>query len=102
MLDAQVSRARRLNLDDFKTFLQDSTHVDGNTAWPTDSRLMVDLVFRLIREGEGLKRVGLSPIKCDGIRKHLQKMVKLNREIEFSHGKKDCKRTRRRRYEKLL
>ncbi len=102
VLDAQAARALQLNLDDFKTFLQDSTHVDGNTAWPTDSRLMVDLVSRLIRVGEGLERVHLSPIDCDGIRKCLQKMAKLNREIEFSYGKKDGKRTRRRHYEKLL
>jgi hypothetical protein len=102
VLDAQVEQALQLNLDDFKTFLQDSTHVDGNTTWPTDSRLMVDLVARLIRVGEGLERVHLSPIDGDGIRQRLHKMSRLNREIEFSNGKKDGKRTRRRRYEKLL
>ena len=102
VLDAQVARALELNLDDFKTFLQDSTHVDGNTAWPTDSKLMVDLVARLIRIGEGLERFNLSPIECGVIRKYLQKMIKLNREIEFSYGKNDGKRTRRRRYEKML
>ena len=102
LLDAQITRALRLNLDDFETFLQDSTHVDGNTVWPTDSRLMVDIVARLIRIGEGLERFYLSPIECDGIRKHLKTMAQLNREIEFSHGKKGSKRTRRRRYEKLL
>lgn len=102
VLDAQIARALGLNLDDFKTFLQDSTHVDGNTAWPTDSRLMVDIVARLIRLGEGLQHFNLSPIECGEIRKHLQKMIKLNRQIEFSRGKKDSKRTRRRRYEKLL
>jgi hypothetical protein len=102
VLDAQISRALRLGLDDFKTFIQDSTHVEGNTAWPTDSRLMVDLVSRMIRVGEGLERVDLSPIDCAGIRKHLQKMVRLNQEIEFSQGKRDGKRNRRRRYEKLL
>jgi hypothetical protein len=32
----------------------------------------------------------------------LQKMTTLNREIEFSYGKKDGKRDRRRRYEKML
>jgi len=102
VLDAQISRALRLGLDDFKTFLQDSTHVDGNTTWPTDSRLMVDFVSRMIRVGEGLERVDLSPIDCARIRKYHQKMVTLNREIEFSQGKKDGKRFRRRRYEKLL
>ena len=102
VLDAQVARAFRLNLDDFETFLQDSTHVDGNTTWPTDSRLMVDLVTRLIRIGEGLERVDLSPIECAKIQARLNKMIRLNREIEFSHGKKNGKRDRRRRYEKML
>jgi hypothetical protein len=101
VLDAQTARALRLNLDDFRTFIQDSTHVDGNTAWPTDSRLMVDLVARLVRVGEGLERVDLSPLECDGIGKLLQEMVRLNREIEFSHGKKDGKRIRCRCYKKL-
>lgn len=102
LLDAQLARALRLKLDDFKTLLQDSTHVGGNTAWPTDSRLMVDVVSRLVRVGEDLARVQLPPIECGTIRKLLSKMATLNREIEFSHGKKDGKRTRRRRYEKLL
>ena len=102
LLDAQVARALRLGLDDFETFLQDSTHVDGNTVWPTDSRLMVDLVARLVRVGGRLERVGLSPIDCDVTRNRLLKMITFDREIEFSFGKKGGKRTRRRLYEKLL
>jgi len=102
MLDAQVARALQLNLDDFKTFLQDSTHVDGNTTWPTDSRLMVDIVARLIRVGEKLGRVHLTPLDCEGLRKRLKKMTRLDLEIAFSQGKKGSKRSRRRRYEKLL
>jgi IS5 family transposase len=102
LLDAQLARAFRLKLDDFKTVLQDSTHVAGNTAWPTDSGLMVDLVTRLIHIGEGLERVHLPPIESDEMRKLLSKMERWNREIEFSQGKKDSKRLRRRRYEQLL
>ncbi len=102
VLDAQIAQALRMNLDDFETFLQDSTHVDGNTAWPTDSQLMVDLVARLIRVGEGLERVNLLPIACHRIQKFLQEMIRLNLEINFSRGKKDGKRIRRRHYEKLL
>lgn len=102
VLDAQVARALGLGLDDFRTFLQDSTHVDGNTAWPTESRLMVDIVARIIRIGKSLNRVGLAPIECGGIRKRLEKMSKLDRNIGFSYGKKDGKRVRRRQYEKLL
>jgi len=102
LLDAQIARALDLGLDDFKTFLQDSTHVAGNTSWPTDSRLMVDIVARFVRIAEGLSRVHLPPIECGGLRKRLTDMVRFNREIEFSRGKKNSKRQRRRRYEKLL
>jgi hypothetical protein len=102
VLDAQIAWALRLKLDDFKTLLQDSTHVEGNTAWPTESRLMVDLTARLLRIGKRLDRVGLAPIATRGLRKHLEDMARLHREIEFSYGKKDGKRARRRRYDKLL
>jgi hypothetical protein len=102
VLDAQLARALQLKLDDFKTIFQDSTHVAGNTAWPTDSRLMVDLVARLIRVGELLGRVQLAPIDSGMIRQLLAQMVRLNREIDFSQGKKDGQRIRTRCYKKLL
>ena len=81
LLDAQLARALQLKLDDFKTIFQDSTHVAGNTAWPTDSGLMVDLVARLIRVGERLEHVHLTPIDCSKIRRLFSKMVHWNREI---------------------
>jgi len=102
VLDAQLARALHLNLDDFKTIFQDSTHVEGNTAWPTDSRLMVDLVARLIRVAEQLEHVHLTPIDCGMIRKLLSEMVRYNREIDFSQGKKDGQRIRTWCYKKLL
>jgi hypothetical protein len=102
LLDAQLAQALRLKLDDFKILLQDSTHVDGNTVWPTDSRLMVNLVSRLFRVIRGFDRVHLPPVEYDRLRKLLSKMVELDREIEFSRGKKGSKRTRRRLYKKLL
>lgn len=102
ILDAQLARALRLKLDDFKVVVQDSTHVAGNTAWPTDSGLMVALVARLIRVGERLDRVLLPAIDCTKVRKLFSKMVRWNREIEFSQGKKDGKRIRARCYDNLL
>lgn len=102
ILDAQVAHALRLNLDDFTTMLQDSTHVEGNTEWPTDSRLMVGLVTRVLHIGATLGRVQLPVIDSLEVRKALRVMVTLDREIDFSRGKKEGGRERRRRYEKLL
>ena len=44
--------------DDFKKLTVDSTAVEGNVLWPTDSRLMVDLVARLYQRGGRLNPGG--------------------------------------------
>ena len=67
VLDAQVARA--LKLDDFTTMIQDSTHVGGNTKWPTDSRLMVALVERLLRVGNAMGRVPLPVVGSEEARR---------------------------------
>jgi len=102
ILDAQVAQALHLGMDDFKTMLQDSTHVEGNTEWPTDSRLMRDLAARLLRMGVALERVGLPKVESDSAGKAARDMAVLDREISLSQGRKDGARDRRRRYEKLL
>lgn len=102
ILDAQIAQALRLKMDDFTTMLQDSTHVEGNTEWPTDSRLMVAFVMRLLRVGAKLGRLQLPVVDSVEVRKVLRKMVTLDREIDMSRGKKEGARDRRRRYEKLL
>jgi IS5 family transposase len=102
LLDAQVAHALHLKLDDFTTMLQDSTHVAGNTEWPTDSRLMVNLVRRVLRVGATLGRVQLPVVESVEVQKVLASMVTLDREIDMSRGKKEGARERRRRYERLL
>jgi IS5 family transposase len=72
-------------------FLQAATEselVKGNVLWPTDSRLMVDLVGRLWRRGERLDVVGLSNIDEPRIAKVLGKMSLIDREISLGTGSK--------------
>jgi hypothetical protein len=102
ILDAQTAHILKLKLDDFRTLLGDSTHVEGNTAWPTDSRLMVALGLRMVRIGESLPRLELPAPDLGETRGRLAVMKKLDREIDMARGKKDGARTRRRRYQKLL
>ena len=45
-LDAQVRQAIREGLDDFKELTFDSTKVEANSAWPTDSGIIMGLVCR--------------------------------------------------------
>jgi hypothetical protein len=102
ILDAQTARVLGLGWDDFTVMLQDSTHVEGNTAWPTDSRLLVALTARLVRVGAALPKLGLPVIDLPLVRRHLGVMTTLDREIDMMQGKRGQSRTRQRRYGKLL
>ena len=102
MLDAQVAMILELGFDDFSMMLQDSTHVDGNTAWPTDSRLLVKLVARVLRVGGSLGRLGLPSFTSVAAHRHLAVMTTLDREIDMSKGTKAGKLKRTRRYRSIL
>jgi len=102
ILDAQIAQVLKLGWDDFKDMLQDSTHVEGNTKWPTDSRLIVALLSRLLRVGASLATMDLPVIKPQSVRRLLATIKRLDREIDMTRGTKEGTRTRRRRYEKLL
>jgi hypothetical protein len=102
ILDAQVARVLGLGWDDFSTMLQDSTHVEGNTAWPTDSRLLVALVSRVLRVGASLDRVHLPVLDSVAVRRHLATMSTLDREIDMSKGTRQGTRMRQQRYKSLL
>jgi hypothetical protein len=102
VLDAQIAQALHLGLDTFDTMLQDSTHVAGNTAWPTDSGLLLGLAARLLRVGGQLERLSLPKIECPKAAAALEAMARRNREIALVRGKKDSARVRRRAYRRLL
>ncbi len=93
ILDAQAALVLGLGWDDFSVMLQDSTHVEGNTEWPTDSRLLVALVSRVARVGATLARVHLPAFTSPAVRDHLRSMTKLDREIDLSKGKRESVRT---------
>lgn len=101
ILDAQLRGVLREGLDDYKKLTQDSTAVEGNVLWPTDSRLMVDLVARLWRRGGKLDVVGLSNFEEPQIAKVLGQMSSFDREISLGSGSKKPHK-RRCLYKKLL
>ena len=102
ILDAQIAMVIGLAWDNFSTMLQDSTHTEGNTAWPTESQTLVALVARLLRVGGLLPRFELPAIVEPKADKHLEAMRKLAREIALAPRTKDRARTRRRKYAQLL
>lgn len=102
VLTAQLAYALELELDDFKTMIADSTHVRGNTAWPTDSRLMVAICERLLHVGASLPELGLSAIEAGRAAKQVLTMRELDRQIDLSTGKQRQGRPRRRAYAKMI
>lgn len=102
VLDAQVAQALRLGFDDFSWMPQDSTHIEDNSAWPTDSGLLVALLARILRVGRALPRVGLRAIPSTAAQTKLAAMAELDRVIGLSAGSREGARYRRRRYTKLL
>lgn len=101
ILDAQLRIVLKEGWDDGKTMTQDSTAIEGNVSWPTDSRLMADLMGRLWRRGGKLDTVELPNFEEPRIAKVLGEMSLLDREISLLSGSKK-KGNRRRLYEKLL
>lgn len=102
ILDAQVCAVLHLGWDDFGTMLQDSTHVEGNTAWPTDSHTIVTLVARVLRVGSKLDKFGLRKLHEPAVQHHLDVMRTRAREIALAPRTKDTVSARRNRYKKLL
>lgn len=102
ILSAQVRTVLREGWDDFKKLLQDSTAVEGNTQWPKDSQLMVDLLARAIRRGAKLDRFGMAKIDEPRAGKLLRKMAVLHKQISMGAGKPGSKGERRKLYAKLL
>jgi len=63
IMDAQIAMAREEGLDDFNKIQFDSTPVDANTSWPTDSALIWKLSRRLNKRIRKLERFGLTSLE---------------------------------------
>lgn len=100
ILNAELAEVLGEGWDCFDTLVQDSTAVEANTQWPTESGLMVDLLTRLLRQGGLLSRVGMTPFHDSKAQKLLSEMLLLHREI--SMGTLRRKQAKKNAYTKLL
>lgn len=102
VLDAQLRQVLDEGWDDLSMLLVDSTAVEANTQWPKDSKLMVDLVSRVLRRGRQIERVGLARIDEPRAVTVLGKLTSLDKEISLEAGKPGSERKRRKMYAKVL
>ena len=59
ILAAQLTLALDEGLDDFSRYFQDSTAVEANSRWPTDSGLLNRALHRAFHYGSKLGELGL-------------------------------------------
>lgn len=102
MFDKQLSFIRQEGLDDFKKLIADSTQVEANSAWPTDSGILTGLLGRVHRMGQHLAIFELPNFHAGWMNCWLRKMKKLNFNINLLAGKPDSKRKIKKFYRKLL
>lgn len=102
LLDAEIRMVTREALDDFSTMILDSTSVAGNTEWPTDSRLTVKLLGRILHVGRSLPKFGLPElVSYEAARIH-ERLVKIDRDIDMLKRGKNLAKRRGRRYKKVI
>lgn len=102
IINVQLQSVLKEELDDFKSTTVDSTAISGNSKFPTDSNLLVDLVARIIKRGSKLNIFGIPNLDLENPKIIQRKMKSLEVEIAFSLGKKGGARKRKKAYKKLL
>lgn len=88
ILDAQIAMAKRDKLENFQKCQVDSTMVDANTAWPTDSGLMWKLLNRLDKRCKKLKKSAQLSVSLPEMGHTLRFLKRLDFQISNTPGSK--------------
>jgi hypothetical protein len=83
----QVRYARAEGLDDFAEMTIDSTAARADTAWPTDSLIILKLLDRIWRIGSDLEQYGTENLQRHWTEQWLGKMKRENLAIAMAEGK---------------
>jgi hypothetical protein len=102
IFEAQVRLILDEAFDDFKAFTVDSTSVSANSAWPTDSGILLGLVSRMYRRGKKLHKFGISAIADRRFPNIIKNMKEFHKGISLGVRKPGSKSKRKKKYRKLL
>lgn len=102
ILDTQIRQARAAELDTFKEITVDSTGVEANSTWPTDSGTIAGLAARAEHLLRGLAALGVSLKLPSMVGKLITDLDILHKQIQLSSGKKDSAAKRKKFYRKLF
>ncbi len=102
ILQAQLHYIFEKGLDDFGKCLMDSTAVQANSDWPTDSNLMLKLIARICAIGSQLHRMGLPDINAVGLAAQQEELRRMSQQIDFLKGKARRQGRRKKLYFQLV
>jgi len=97
MFKAQCEEIVQQDLDDFLTMILDSTHVQANSAWPTDGGIILKLIERIWRDGNKLEDFGYENVQRHWTEQWIQKIKKAVFQINTT----DHKSTRKKEYKRV-
>ncbi len=100
--DCQLLYAKTHQFDDFEKLFIDSTSVEANTAWPTDSKMMLGLLRSVYQMGQKLDLFGLPNFTLFHCERWLLEMKQLDFEIAQIGGKPGSKRKRGKLYRRFF
>ena len=92
ILTAQLRLALNEGLDDFSRYFLDSTSVEANSRWPTDSGSLSRLLHRACHYGRKLDLLGLPPFRQWTMPRWLRSLRRLDFEINTTAGKPNSKK----------
>ena len=98
ILAAQLTLAFDEGLDEFSRYFQDSTAVEANSRWPTDSGLLSRALHRAFHYGSKLGELGLPTFRRWTMPRWLRRVRRLDFEINTTCGKPDSAREIERMY----
>ena len=102
LMNAQVEAYKTEELDDFDIFMADSTAVRANSEWPKDSRVILKHCDRAITILEHFEKKQWCRIRWYNMKKWQRQVHNLARDIDFTCGKSNGAKKRRKLYRKLL
>ena len=101
MLRRQLAYICDCELDDFDKMYIDSTAVEGNSLWPTESGLILDSLERAVRLAGSLGKFGLESPSTGWLDKWLAEIREQHVAICFAKGNKGADKLRKRCYKRI-
>lgn len=98
----QLSRIKDEKLDDYERLYIDSTSVEANTSWPTDSSMILGLLGSVYKISQRLKPFGYENVPKSHCERWLAEMKQLDFEIACAKGKAGSELKRKKLYMRLL